>query len=72
MFYYVNLLFLELKPKEKDLCGIALVKWNPQKMKKEVISFSESQLSQNIITRLNELFKVKDKWTVDEITPYIS
>ncbi|XP_043274773.1 sister chromatid cohesion protein DCC1 [Venturia canescens] len=62
----------KLKPDEKHLRGIALVKWNPQKMKKEVISFSESHLSQDIVSRLNELFKVKDKWTVDEITPYIS
>lgn len=60
-----------MEPKEAYLSGIALVTWNRSTLKKEIRSFSETDLSKNIIERFNELFKVKNKWTVEEITPYI-
>lgn len=40
-------------------------------MQKEVISLPEETLPKNINDRLKEIFKVKDKWTLEEITPYI-
>ncbi|XP_076174596.1 sister chromatid cohesion protein DCC1 [Ptiloglossa arizonensis] len=61
----------KMEPKEAYLSGIALVTWNRSTLKKEIRSFSETDLSKNIIERFNELFKVKNKWTVEEITPYI-
>ena len=61
-----------MPPKEEYLYGIAIVVWNRQSMRKEVISYSESNLPDNINKRLTELFKIKEKWTVPEITPYIS
>ncbi|XP_076629058.1 sister chromatid cohesion protein DCC1 isoform X1 [Colletes latitarsis] len=61
----------KMVPKEEYLSGIALVTWNGSTLRKEVVSFSETDLSNNINERFNELFKAKDKWTVQEITPYI-
>lgn len=60
-----------MKPKEEYLSGIALIIWNSSTLKKEVVSFQETDLSRNIYDRFNELFKAKDKWTVEEITPYV-
>jgi len=57
--------------KEEYLCGAALVTYNASKMQKEVVSCPETDLSNNIHERLNELFKIKTKWTAEEITPYI-
>lgn len=56
---------------EKYLYGIAIVKWNSEKNRKEVVSFPESNLPDNIEKRFEELFKVKDKWSIEEITPYV-
>ncbi|XP_031829296.1 sister chromatid cohesion protein DCC1 [Nomia melanderi] len=61
----------KMKPKEEYLSGIALITWNSSTLKKEVVSFLETDLSRNIYDRFNELFKAKDKWTVEEITPYV-
>lgn len=61
----------KMKPKEEYLHGIALIIWNSLTMKKEVIAFPESDLPKNTDERFNALFKGKDKWTVEEITPYI-
>lgn len=61
-----------MPPKEEYLYGAAIVVWNSQSMKKEVILYPESNLPDNIHKRLNELFRVKEKWTVPEITPYIA
>ncbi|KOC69042.1 Sister chromatid cohesion protein DCC1, partial [Habropoda laboriosa] len=62
---------IEMKPKEEYLRGIALVTWNNSFLKKEVVSFPEIDLPKNINQRFNYLFKAKDKWTVQEISPYI-
>lgn len=40
-------------------------------MTREVVSFTEANLPIDINERFNELFKAKNKWTVQEITPYI-
>ncbi|CAL7934603.1 unnamed protein product [Xylocopa violacea] len=61
----------KMEPKEEYLGGIALIKWNSSSMKKEVVSFLESDLPKDINERFNELFKTKDRWTVEEIVPYI-
>lgn len=61
-----------IPPKEEYLYGIAIITFNNQTMKKEVVLYPESNLPDNINKRLNELFSVKKKWTVPEITPYIS
>ncbi|XP_034939422.1 sister chromatid cohesion protein DCC1 isoform X2 [Chelonus insularis] len=60
-----------INPKLEYLHGIAVVVWNNEKARKEIVSFPESKLSENIADRFKELFKVKDKWTVEEISPYI-
>ncbi|CAK9830357.1 Sister chromatid cohesion protein DCC1 [Anthophora retusa] len=62
----------KMKPKEEYLRGIALVTWNNSTVKKEVVVFPEIDLPKNINERFNHLFKTKDKWTVQEISPYIS
>ncbi|XP_053980276.1 sister chromatid cohesion protein DCC1 isoform X1 [Hylaeus volcanicus] len=61
----------KMQPKEEYLSGIALITWNSSTLEKEVTSFSEADLPKNINERFNELFKAKNKWTVQEITPYI-
>ncbi|KZC09132.1 Sister chromatid cohesion protein DCC1 [Dufourea novaeangliae] len=61
----------KMEPKEEYLSGIALVTWNNSTLKKEVVSFLETDLPKTINERFNELFKAKDKWTVQEITPYV-
>lgn len=58
-------------PKPEYLNGVAITKWNSREARKEIISFPASNLPEDINNRLNELFKVKDKWTIEEITPYI-
>lgn len=64
-------MYIEIEPKEEYLKGIALIKWNNSTMTREVVSFPETNLSIDINERFNELFKAKNKWTVQEITPYI-
>lgn len=61
----------KMEPREEYLSGVALIVRNTSTLKKEVISFPEVDLPKNINERFNELFKVQDKWTIDEITPYI-
>ena len=58
-------------PKEEYLSGLALITRNSSTMKTEVVSFPEADLPKNIDERFNELFKAKDKWAVQEITPYV-
>lgn len=58
-------------PKEEYLSGIALVTRNSSTLRTEVVSFPEADLPKDIDERFNELFKAKDKWTVQEITPYL-
>lgn len=60
-----------MEPKREYLSGIALITWNNSTMTKEVVSFPEADLSNDINERFNELFKAKNKWTVQEITPYL-
>ncbi|XP_029166052.1 sister chromatid cohesion protein DCC1 [Nylanderia fulva] len=61
----------KMNPKEEYLCGSALVTYNASKMQREIVSCPEADLPNNIHDRLNELFQIKAKWTVEEITPYI-
>ncbi|XP_011647331.1 sister chromatid cohesion protein DCC1 [Pogonomyrmex barbatus] len=61
----------KMHPKIEYLCGLALVIYNTSKMQKEIVSCPETDLPNNIHDRLNELFKIKAKWTAEEITPYI-
>lgn len=61
----------KIKPREEYLRGIALIKWNSSTMERRVVSFLETDLPRNINDRFNALFKEKDKWTAEEITPYI-
>lgn len=68
--YYISL-YVEIEPKEEYLYGIAIIKWN-NLMEKEIISFPETDLPIDIDERFNKLFKAKKKWTVQEITPYIT
>lgn len=70
ILYYICL-YIEIEPKEEYLKGIALIKWNNSTMTREVVSFPETNLPIDINERFNELFKAKNKWTVQEITPYI-
>lgn len=58
-------------PKEEYLCGSALVMYSTSKNQREIVSCPEADLPNNIHDRLNELFQIKAKWTVEEITPYI-
>ena len=66
------MILLDLTPKEEYLYGLAVIKWNNEMNRKEVVSFPEENLPDSIEKRFEELFKVKDKWTIEEITPYIS
>lgn len=61
-----------MKPKDSWLGGIALVVYNSSKNIKEVIAYPTSELPDDIDERFDELFKTKDKWTIEEITPYIA
>lgn len=61
----------KMHPKEEYLRGSALVMNSTSRMQKEIISCPETDLPNNIYDRLNELFQIKAKWTVEEITPYI-
>ncbi|XP_066593819.1 sister chromatid cohesion protein DCC1 isoform X2 [Prorops nasuta] len=61
----------KMTPKDEYLSGIALVIWNKKLSRKEVISYPETSLPRDITARFHALFKVKSKWTVQEITPYI-
>lgn len=62
----------KITPKEEYLRGIALVVYNKSTLQKEVVSFPEENLPKNLNDRLNEIFKVKEKWILEEISPYIS
>ncbi|XP_029673168.1 sister chromatid cohesion protein DCC1 isoform X2 [Formica exsecta] len=61
----------KMYPKEEYLCGSALVMYSTSKNQREIVSCPEADLPNNIHDRLNELFQIKAKWTVEEITPYI-
>ncbi|XP_018314425.1 sister chromatid cohesion protein DCC1 isoform X2 [Mycetomoellerius zeteki] len=61
----------KMQPREEYLRGSALIMYNTSKVQKEVISCPEADLPNNIHDRLNELFEIKAKWTIEEITPYI-
>ncbi|CAL1677615.1 unnamed protein product [Lasius platythorax] len=61
----------KMHPKEEYLCGSALVTYSASRMQREIVSCPEADLPNNIHDRLNELFQIKAKWTVEEITPYI-
>ena len=50
---------------QKDLRGIALVD------KKVVKYFPEWKLTENVQERLASLFAIKEKWTMDEIAPFV-
>lgn len=58
-----------MSPDESLLHGIAVIdrKCNPP----VISAFPEDKLPEDINARFNMLFKVKEKWTVPEITPYI-
>jgi len=60
-----------MHPRLEYLRGSALVTYNTSKMQKEIVSCPEADLPNNIHDRFNELFQIKAKWTVEEITPYI-
>ncbi|XP_014212032.1 sister chromatid cohesion protein DCC1 [Copidosoma floridanum] len=60
------------EPKEEYLYGVAIVRYNKQAMRKEVIFYPESSLPDDLIKRLDKLFNVKEKWTFPEIAPYLS
>lgn len=74
--YIVNelffFLFADINPKLEYLYGTAVVVWNSDKQRKDIVSFPESKLSDNIVERFNQLFKIKNRWTAEEIKPYIS
>jgi sister chromatid cohesion protein DCC1 len=58
-----------MRTSEKYLEGIALMDKNS---KPEVIwYFSETDLPEDITERIRILFKTREKWTLDEITPYV-
>ena len=58
-------------PKQEYLNGIAIVVPNKITRREEVVLYPESNLPDNLHKRLNELFRAKEKWTVEEISPYI-
>lgn len=58
--------------KEEYLHGIGIVINDQNTMKKTIIYFPETNLSEDLNKRLVQLFNVKKKWTFDEIFPYIS
>jgi len=60
-----------MQPKREYLCGLALITYNTSKMQTEIVSCPEADLPNNIHDRLKELFQIKAKWTIEEITPYI-
>ncbi|KAL7299430.1 hypothetical protein TKK_0007673 [Trichogramma kaykai] len=59
-----------LKPKEEYLYGVGIILEDDMR-RKRVNLFLECDLSDNLSTRLDQLFKAKPKWTVKEITPYL-
>ncbi|KAK2577012.1 hypothetical protein KPH14_011974 [Odynerus spinipes] len=61
----------KITPKEEYLRGIALVIYNKNNMQREVVSFPEENLPKNLHDRLTEIFKAKEKWTFEDITPYV-
>lgn len=58
-----------MRPKEEMLYGIAIIDRNANP--NVIRSYSEDSLPDNILERLQQLFQVKEKWSVPEITPYI-
>lgn len=60
-----------MEPRDSWLSGIALIVYNPRKNTKEIISYPATELPDGINERFDELFKTKEKWTIEEITPYI-
>ena len=58
-----------MKTSEKYLEGMALMDKNS---KPQVIwYYSEYDLPEEVIERFRLLFQAKEKWTVDEIRPYV-
>ncbi|XP_046740184.1 sister chromatid cohesion protein DCC1 [Diprion similis] len=60
-----------MEPKDSWLGGIALIVFNTRKNVKEIVSYPAVDLPDGINQRFEELFKTKEKWTIEEITPYI-
>ncbi|XP_054275596.1 sister chromatid cohesion protein DCC1 isoform X2 [Macrosteles quadrilineatus] len=53
----------------KQLAGMALVELNAKPQ--AIWFYAESELPEDIQERINTLFQVREKWTFDEIHPYI-
>ncbi|CAG5074035.1 Similar to dscc1: Sister chromatid cohesion protein DCC1 (Danio rerio) [Cotesia congregata] len=60
-----------INPKLEYLYGTAVIVWNAEKQRKDIVSFPESKLSSDVVKRFKELFEVKNKWTAEEIKPYL-
>ncbi|XP_074109105.1 sister chromatid cohesion protein DCC1 isoform X2 [Cotesia typhae] len=60
-----------INPKLEHLYGTAVIVWNAEKQRKDIVSFPESKLSSDVVKRFKELFEVKNKWTAEEIKPYL-
>ncbi|KAL1500805.1 hypothetical protein ABEB36_006247 [Hypothenemus hampei] len=58
-----------MTPTESMLHGIAII--NKQTSPKVIWKFEESSLPDSISERFHTLFEAKEKWTIEEITPYI-
>lgn len=65
----LHILFLGLKVDVKQLEGLALI---DSDTKPPIISlYPESDLPEEIQPRIEELFTVREKWTFDQIKPYV-
>ncbi|XP_012253464.2 sister chromatid cohesion protein DCC1 [Athalia rosae] len=60
-----------MEPQESWLRGIAIIVFNSRKNVREVVSYPVEDLPDDIYDRFDELFKTKEPWTIEEITPYI-
>ncbi|EEB19274.1 Sister chromatid cohesion protein dcc1, putative [Pediculus humanus corporis] len=65
-----NCLSPVIKPNLNYLKGLALID-NESELNKVIHLFLEEDLPENIPERFRLLFKNKEKWTLEEITPYI-
>lgn len=67
--FILNGLISGLQTDLKQLDGLALLDLD---VRPQVIwYFPESDLSEDIIERIKTLFRLKEKWTLDEIRPYV-
>lgn len=64
-----NLLVTGLQTDLKQLAGMALVELNTKPQ--AIWYYSEHDLPEDIQERINTLFQVREKWTFEEIHPYI-